>query len=95
MSALSNSAHCADDLEHEPTRGGAQVQVVAEANKGDPIRAKIGQNVGKVLERLSKAVDLLGGTASGPVSIGSSNALPQAVKLFATATRIVARCVVS
>jgi hypothetical protein len=65
-------SHGADNLEHEATGRRAQVQVVAEANKGDAIGTEIRESVDQMLEGTAEAIDLPDehGIEFPPVSVG-------------------------
>jgi len=41
--------HGADDLEHQPTRRGAEIEVIAEADKRDAIGAQVCEGVDQML----------------------------------------------
>ena len=49
--------HCTNNLEHEPTGWGGEIQIVTEADKGHAVRVKISERVDEVLQRPPEAVN--------------------------------------
>jgi hypothetical protein len=45
-----------DDLKHQPTGGRTEVEVVAQADEGDPNCCEFGQRIDQVLQGPPKAV---------------------------------------
>src|ERR1019366_3502820 len=49
--------HGADDLEHQPARRRAQIKIVAEADKGYSVCAKVRERIDQMLQRPTEAVN--------------------------------------
>ena len=56
--------HSPDDLEHEAPGRGAEIEVVAEADKCHSVGAKVREGVDQMFQRTTEAIDLPDQTAS-------------------------------